>query len=450
MSHIVIRNARIINEAQDFFGDVYIVEDRIEKIGTRIEPPSYIHYKEINAEGLLLIPGMIDAHVHFREPGIEYKGTMRTESEAAIAGGITSFMDMPNTLPNVLSQDILEEKYTLASVSSLCNYSFFMGLSNDNLDEALRTSTEDVCGLTDDGLYVEGGKLLCNEPEFLESLFSRSPHLIALHSEDDNIIKNNLIRYKKEFAEFIPPSYHSLIRDADACIASTTRLLELSKKFNNRLHVLHVSTGPESELFSPFQDTRQKRITSEACVHHLFFNTHDYEDLGNLIKWNPSIKSMVDQQTLLYNIYTGKIDIIATDHAPHSLNEKIGTYSDVKPGGPMVQHALLVLLELYHQHKISLQKIVEKTSHQVAEIYRIRERGYIREGYYADLVLIDLNDSCFVSTDSLRYKCEWSPLLGYTLRSRICKVLVNGHLVFDDGCIDRSQTGMRLKFEKER
>jgi len=359
-------------------------------------------------------------------------------------------MDMPNTLPNVLSQDILEEKYTLASVSSLCNYSFFMGLSNDNLDEALRTSTEDVCGLTDDGLYVEGGKLLCNEPEFLESLFSRSPHLIALHSEDDNIIKNNLIRYKKEFAEFIPPSYHSLIRDADACIASTTRLLELSKKFNNRLHVLHVSTGPESELFSPSQDTRQKRITSEACVHHLFFNTHDYEDLGNLIKWNPSIKSMVDQQTLLYNIYTGKIDIIATDHAPHSLNEKIGTYSDVKPGGPMVQHALLVLLELYHQHKISLQKIVEKTSHRVAEIYRIRERGYIREGYYADLVLIDLNDSCFVSTDSLRYKCEWSPLLGYTLRSRICKVLVNGHLVFDDGCIDRSQTGMRLKFEKER
>lgn len=450
MSHTVIRNARIINEGQEFFGDVYVVEDRIEKIGSSIKIPSYIHYREINAEGLLLIPGMIDAHVHFREPGMTYKGNIRTESEAALAGGITSFMDMPNTLPNVLTREILEEKYSIASVSSLCNYSFFMGLSNHNLEEALRVSIEDVCGLTDDGLYVEGGKLLCNEPAFLDKLFSRSAHLIALHSEDDAIIKHNLSRYKKEFAEFIPPSYHSLIRDTEACVTSTIRLLEQSKKYNNRLHILHVSTGPESELFSSGADIREKRITSEACVHHLFFNTHDYEELGNMIKWNPSIKSIVDQQTLLHNIYTDKIDMIATDHAPHSLNEKIGSYSDVKPGGPMVQHALPVLLELYHQHRISLQKIVEKTSHHVAEVYRIKERGYIREGYFADLVLIDLYDQQFVSTESLRYKCQWSPLLGYTLRSKICKVMVNGQIVFDNGKIDSSHNGKRLKFEKER
>jgi dihydroorotase len=450
VGHTVIRNARIINEGQDFSGDIYIVDERIEKVGTSIKIPSYINYNEINAEGLLLIPGMIDAHVHFREPGLEYKGTIRSESEAAVAGGITSFMDMPNTIPNVLTHEILEEKYAIASESSLCNYSFFMGLSNDNLEEALKTSTEDVCGLTDDGLYVEGGKLLCNEPDYLEKLFSRSPHLVALHSEDDNIIKSNLFRFKKEFAEFIPPSYHSLIRDAEACIASTTRLLELTKKFNNRLHILHVSTGPESELFSSSEEIRKKRITSEVCVHHLFFNTHDYEELGNLIKWNPSIKSIVDQQTLLYNIYSGKIDIIATDHAPHALNEKIGSYSDVKPGGPMVQHALPVLLEMYHQHKISLQKIVEKTSHNVAELYRIKERGHIREGYYADLVLIDLNDQNFVSTESLRYHCRWSPLVGYSFRSKISKVMVNGHFVFDNGKIEKSPIGHRLKFEKER
>jgi dihydroorotase len=450
LSHIVIRNARIINEGQDFFGDVYIVKDRIEKIGTRIEPPSYIHYKEINAEGLLLIPGMIDAHVHFREPGLTYKGTIRSESEAAVAGGVTSFMDMPNTLPNVLTRDILEEKYSIASESSHCNYSFFMGLCQDNMEEALKISTEDVCGLTDDGLYVEGGKLLCNEPEYLEHLFARSPHLVALHSEDDNIIAANLIRFKKEFAEFIPPAYHSLIRDHEACLSSTTRLLEQTKKYKNRLHLLHVSTGPESELFEYAEDIRSKRITAEACVHHLFFNTNDYEDLGNLIKWNPSIKGIDDQKTLRHNLYMNKIDIISTDHAPHALNEKIGSYRDVKPGGPMVQHALPVLLEMYHQHKISLEKIVEKTSHHVAEIYRIRERGYIREGYYADLVLIDLDDINLITTHSLRYKCEWSPLLGYALKSQIKKVLVNGQLKYDDGLIYQGSPGKRLYFEKDR
>ena len=450
MDQTVIRNARIINEGKDFFGDVHVAGERIERIDPTIELPSYIHYKEINAEGLLLIPGMIDAHVHFREPGLTYKGNIRTESEAALAGGITSFMDMPNTLPNVLTQEILEEKYSIASVSSLCNYSFFMGISQNNMEEVLKTSTEDVCGITDDGLYVEGGTLLCNVPEYLEQLFSRSPHLVALHAENDGIIAANLMRFKKEFSEFIPPAYHSLIRDHEACLSATKNLLELTSKFNNRLHILHVSTGPESELFQQEQILRNKRVTSEVCVHHLFFNTNDYEDLGNLIKWNPSIKSIVDQQTLRHNLYANKIDIIATDHAPHALNEKIGSYTDVKPGGPMVQHALQVLLEMYHQHKISLEKIVEKTSHHVAEIYRIKERGYIREGYYADLVLIDLDDPHIVTTDSLRYKCEWSPLLGYNLKSKIKKVFVNGQLKYDEGLINPTFPGKRLFFEKDR
>jgi len=449
-THTVIRNARIINEGKEFFGDVYVVGNRIEKINSKIDPPSYINYKEVNAEGLILIPGMIDAHVHFREPGLTYKGSIQTESAAAVSGGITSFMDMPNTLPNVLTREILEEKYRIASQSSLCNYSFFMGLSKDNLDEALQTSTEDVCGLTDDGLYLEGGKLLCNDPQFLEQLFTRAPHLVALHAENDNIIAANLMRFKKQFSEFIPPSYHSLIHDQDACLSATMNLLDLTKKFNNRLHLLHISTGPESELFEQGNDVRKKRITAEVCVHHLNFNTNDYEDLGNLIKWNPSIKSIVDQQTLRHNLYTDKIDIIATDHAPHALHEKIGTYSDVKPGGPMVQHALSVLLEMYHQHKISLEKIVEKTSHHVAEVYRIKERGYIREGYFADLVLLDLNEDLMVTTENIRYRCKWSPLIGNVLRGQVKKVMVNGRWAFDNGMVNDACLGMRMKFEKDR
>lgn len=450
MDHIVIRNARIINEGNDFHGDVHVAGERIQKIAPKINLPSYLNYREINAEGLLLIPGMIDAHVHFRDPGLEYKGTIRSESAAAVAGGITSFMDMPNTLPNVLTREILEEKYAIASVSSACNYSFFMGLCEDNMEEALKTSTEDVCGLTDDGLYVEGGKLLCNKPEYLERLFDRSPHLVALHSEDDLIIQANLNRYRKEFGEFIPPAFHSLIRDEEACITSTVRLLEMARKHKNRLHLLHISTGPESEMFDNSEEVRNKRITSEACVHHLFFNRNDYEELGNLIKWNPSIKSIIDQQTLLHNIYSGKIDMIATDHAPHALNEKIGSYMDVKPGAPMVQHALPVLLEMYHQHKISLEKVVEKVSHHVAEVYRIKDRGYIREGYFADLVLVDLDAPDLVLTGNIRYKCDWSPLLGYALKSKIRKVMVNGQLAFNEGKINNSVIGRRLKFEKDR
>jgi dihydroorotase len=450
LNHTIIRNARIINEGKDTRGDVLVVGDRIEKIGSSIALPSYINFKEINAENLVLIPGMIDAHVHFREPGLTYKGSIQTESAAAVSGGITSFMDMPNTLPNVLTREILEEKYKIASQSSLCNYSFFMGLSKDNLDEALQTSTEDVCGLTDDGLYLEGGKLLCNDPEYLEQLFARAPHLVALHSENDKIIAANLSRFKKQFSEYIPPAYHSLIHDQEACLTATMHLLELAKRFNNRLHLLHVSTGPESELFEQSNDVRSKRITSEACVHHLYFNTNDYEELGNLIKWNPSIKSLVDQQTLRHNLYTDKIDIIATDHAPHALHEKIGSYTDVRPGGPMVQHALAVLLEMYHQHKISLEKIVEKTSHHVAEVYRIKERGYIREGYFADLVLLDLNDDLLVTPENIRYECKWSPLIGNVLRGQIKKVMVNGHWAFDNGMINDASRGMRMKFEKER
>jgi dihydroorotase len=448
---IIIRNVCIINEGNTIVADILIVNERIEKIGTSINLPNGSSIKEINAKGLYLLPGFIDDQVHFREPGLTHKGTIYSESRAAVAGGITSFMEMPNTIPNTLTQDLLEEKYGIASKTSVANYSFFMGINQNNLEEALKTNNETVCGITDDGLYFNNDEgILANYPEFLEKLFSRTDSLVALHSEDDAIIKNNTNQYRKKYGENIPFEFHPKIRSEEACVIATKRVLEIAKKHNNRLHLFHISTLAEANLFENKLPIREKRITAEACVHHLWFSDNDYERLGAKIKWNPAIKTEEDKNGLLAALLDNRLDIIATDHAPHTIEEKNGTYFKSLSGGPLVQHSLPAMLELVHQGKISLEKMVEKMSHNVAEIYRIKERGYIREGYYADLVLVDLNSPWQVTPESILYKCGWSPFENQFFKSKIIKTFVNGNLVYDNGIIDDNKRGKRLKFSKFR
>jgi dihydroorotase len=448
----IIRQARIINENTQTVADVLIDHQRIEKIAAQINLPVNEKVREINAEGLVLIPGMIDDQVHFREPGLAHKGTIHSESMAAVAGGITSFMEMPNTLPNVLTNELLEEKYKIASQTSWANYSFFMGISKDNLEVALRIDNEQVCGITDDGLYFHNEEgILANYPEFLEQLFSRSNSLIALHSEDDAIIHANKAFYTKQFGSDIPCEYHSKIRPTEACVQATKRVLELAEKHQNRLHLFHISTKEEADLLAKYAgDIRSKRITAEACVHHLFFNEGDYAKLGNRIKWNPSIKSAADNHGLLNALNEDILDIIATDHAPHAWEEKTGNYDQAKSGGPLVQEALLALLEFYHRGQITLEKIVQKTSHHVAEIYRMPDRGYIREGYFADLVLVDLQQQTAVTDENSLYKCGWSPFNGMTFQSKVMHTFVNGHLAYSQGELQEFEAGQRLTFEKNR
>ncbi len=447
----IIRNATVVNEGNLFVSDILLVNDRIEKIATCIELKEKGDYKEIDAEGLYLLPGVIDDQVHFREPGLTHKGTIYTESRAAVAGGITSFMDMPNTIPNTLTQELLEQKYIKASQSSLANYSFFMGINQNNLEEALKTDNENVCGITDDGLYFNNDEgILANYPEFLEKLFSRTGSLVALHSEDDTIIKNNTNHYRKKFGDSIPFEFHPKIRSEEACLTATKRVLEIANKHNSRLHLFHISTLAEANLFDNKNAIREKRITAEACVHHLWFSDKDYEDLGAKIKWNPAIKSEQDREGLLNALLDNSLDIIATDHAPHTIDEKNGTYFKSLSGGPLVQHALPAMLELFHQGKISIEKIVEKMCHNVAEIYRIKERGFIREGYFADLVLVDLNSEWMVSPQNILYKCQWSPFENQTFKSKIVNTFVNGNLVYHNGNINEILVGKRLKFSKTR
>ncbi|MFN5335091.1 MAG: dihydroorotase [Bacteroidota bacterium] len=444
----LIKGASIVNEGKVFQADLLIIGERIEKIAGDISEPNATI---IEAEGLTLLPGVIDDQVHFREPGLTHKATIASESRAAVAGGVTSFMDMPNTVPNTLTLELLEEKYTIAANTSLANYSFFMGITQGNLEEALRTNTETVCGITDDGLYFnkEDG-ILANYPDFLEKLFARSETLIALHCEDDSIIRANTEKYRAIYGDDIPFQYHALIRSREACLEATKRVVGIARKHNNRVHIYHVSTLDEAMLFDNNLSVREKRITAEACVHHLWFDDKDYERLGARIKWNPSVKTEQDKCGLLKALLDNHLDIIATDHAPHSIDEKSGNYFKAHSGGPLVQHALPVMLELYHQGLISLEKIVEKMSHHVAEIYRMKDRGYIREGYYADLVLVDLHQPWNVSAENILYKCGWSPLEGQAFQSKIVKTFVNGHLVYDEGVFNSSKTGMRLLFEKER
>lgn len=447
----IIRNASIVNEGKSIVADILIANDRIEKIGTSINLEGASSIKEINAEGLYLLPGVIDDQVHFREPGLTHKGTIFSESRAAVAGGITSFMEMPNTIPNTLTQDLLEEKYVMASKTSVANYSFFMGINQNNLEEALKTNNETVCGITDDGLYFNNDEgILANYPEFLEKLFSRTNSLVALHSEDDLILKNNTNQYRKKYGENIPFEFHPKIRSEEACVTATKRVLEIAKKHNNRLHLFHISTLAEANLFDNKLAIREKRITAEACVHHLWFSDNDYAKLGAKIKWNPAIKTEEDKNGLLAALLDNRLDIIATDHAPHTIEEKSGPYFKSLSGGPLVQHALPAMLELVHQGKISLEKIVEKMSHYVAEIYRIKERGYIREGYYADLVLVDLNKEWKVTPENIMYKCQWSTFENKCFKSKIIKTFVNGNLVYDNGIVNETKQGKRLMFSKIR
>lgn len=447
----IIRNASIVNEGNIIVADILISNERIEKIGTCINFTGVSLIKEINAERLYLLPGVIDDQVHFREPGLTHKGSIYSESRAAVAGGITSFMEMPNTLPNTLTQNLLEEKYAMASKTSVANYSFFMGINQTNLEEALKTDNENVCGITDDGLYFNNDEgILANYPEFLETLFSRTDSLVALHSEDDVIIKNNTNHYRKKYGENIPLEFHPKIRSEEACLTATKRLLEVAKKHNNRLHLFHISTLAEANLFDNKLAIREKKITAEACVHHLLFSEKDYEKLGAKIKWNPAIKTEEDKNGLIAALLDNRLDIIATDHAPHTIEEKNGTYFKCLSGGPLVQHALPAMLEFFHQGRISLEKIVEKMSHHVAEIYRIKERGYIREGYYADFVLVDLNNEWKVIPENILYKCGWSPFENNYFKSKIAKTFVNGNLVYDNGIFNETNNGLRLKFSKIR
>jgi len=448
MKKTVIKNATIINEGKRGVFDVLIVGERIEKIAQNI---TEVNSVILEAKGLYLLPGVIDDQVHFRDPGLTHKGSIYSESRAAVAGGITSYMDMPNTIPNALTQQILEDKYVIASRTSMANYSFFMGINQDNLEEVLKTDNENVCGVTDDGLYFNNDHgILANYPEFLEKLFSRSESLIALHSEDDAIIKRNFLKWNAEFGGHIPMNYHPLIRSEEACLEATKRVLSLSKRFNNRLHLFHISTLAEANLFDETIPIEKKRITAEACVHHLWFSDKDYDTLGAKIKWNPAVKTEHDRIGLLDAILKNKLDIIATDHAPHAWPEKQGTYVDVMSGGPSIQHSLPIMLELCNQGKITLERIVEKMSHNVARIYKMIDRGFIREGYFADLVLIDLNNSWSANSKNTLYKCKWSPFEGQKFSSSIVKTFVNGHLVYDNGLFDESKKGKRLKFLKLR
>jgi dihydroorotase len=450
MTKLLIKSAQVVNEGIIKTLDVLIDGERISKID------HYISIKKtnvivINAEGLFLLPGLIDDQVHFREPGFTQKGTIYSESKAAVAGGITSFMDMPNTSPNAVDLKTLEEKYKLAEHTSLVNYSFFMGINKNNLDDALKIDNTMICGLSDDGLYFDDEEgILANYPDFLEKLFSRTDSLVALHCEDDAIINKNLIIYKDKYRDKILMSCHPLIRDERACYEATKRVIQLAEKHNTRFHALHISTSIETTLFKKVNSLRDKRITGEACAHHLWFSDKDYEMLGSKIKWNPAIKSEDDKNGLMNALLEDRLDIIATDHAPHLLSEKEGNYLNSKSGAPLVQHALPIMLELYHQRKISLQKIVEKTSHNVAEIYRIQSRGYIREGYYADLVLVDLNNSWKSINENTLYKCGWSPFENYTFKTKVMKTIVNGNIVYDEGIFKEQKNGKRLIFEKNR
>jgi dihydroorotase len=448
MQSLIIKNAQLVNEGIIAVADVLIKGQRIEKIAQTISDP---HADVLEAEGLFLLPGVIDDQVHFREPGLTHKANIYSESRAAVAGGVTSFMDMPNTIPNTLSLDLLEEKYNLAAASSLANYSFFMGINQHNLEEALQTDPQTVCGITDDGLYFSDEKgILANYPDFLEKLFSSSNTLVALHSEDDAIIHANIQAYRKKYGEDIPVQLHPLIRSEEACVTATKRVLDIARKHNNRLHFFHISTAAEAYLFDHELPVNKKRITAEACIHHLYFSDQDYDRLGSKIKWNPAVKSTYDKEKLLEALLQNHIDIIATDHAPHTIEEKSGTYFKSMSGGPLVQHSLLAMLEFYHEGKISLEQLVQKMSHNVAEIYRIIDRGYIREGYYADLVLVNPNTPTKVQKGNLLYTCGWSPFENTVFQSSISHTIVNGKIVYQQQQINEGVNGQRLKFLRDR
>ena len=444
MNTILIKAASVVNEGQIFVADVLIKEGFIVKIAPNITAEGA---KEINAEGLHLFPGMIDDQVHFREPGLTDKADIFSESMAAVAGGITSFMEMPNTVPNTLSQELLADKYKIASDVSLANYSFFMGASNDNLDEVLKTDPKNVCGIK---VFMGSstGNMLVDNAVVLENIFKEAPMLVATHCEDEKTIRENMARYKAEYGDNITIDMHPLIRSAEACYISSSMAVELAKKYQTRLHILHISTAREVALFDNITPLKDKRITAEACIHHLWFDDRDYATKGNWIKWNPAVKTEQDKDAILKGVLDGHIDIIATDHAPHTIAEKEQPYLQAPSGGPLVQHAMSALLEMYHQKKITLEQIAEKTAHNVATCFQVDRRGFIREGYWADLVLVNLNDPVKVTRANLWYKCGWSPFEGQTFQSEITHTFVSGNLAYQKGSFMTNEKGKRLAFNR--
>jgi dihydroorotase len=444
MNTYLIKAATIVNEGQKIVADVLIKDGLIAKIGQNLSAPDA---QEINAEGQYLLPGMIDDQVHFREPGLTHKADIFTESMAAVAGGITSFMEMPNTVPNTLTQDLLADKYEIAAQTSLANYSFYMGASNDNIEEVLKTDPKNVCGIK---VFMGSstGNMLVDNEKTLENIFSKAPILVATHCEDEATIRHNLAEFKTKYGEDLTIEMHPLIRSAEACYKSSSLAVELAKTYQTRLHILHISTAKEIALFDHITPLKDKKITAEACVHHLWFNDKDYASKGNFIKWNPAVKTEDDQKGVLKGVLEDYIDVIATDHAPHTLAEKQQPYSQAPSGGPLVQHALPALLEMHLQGKISLEKIAEKTAHNLAICFDIEKRGFIREGYWADLVLVDLTDSWTVTKLNNFYKCGWSPFDGDTFQASITHTFVSGNLAYQNGKFTTDQIGKRLTFAR--
>jgi len=447
MYSLLIRNVTIVNENNQFKGSVFIENEQIVKVIGDSDTSSIRAKQVIDGTGKYLFPGIIDDQVHFREPGLTKKADIYTESKAAVAGGITSFMEMPNTIPQATTIELLEEKYTIASQKSLANYSFYLGATNDNLEEIKKVDPEKVCGLK---VFMGSstGNMLVNDSNSLSRIFAESPVLIATHCEDEETINRNTILYKETFGENVPVKYHPKIRSEEACYKSSSLAVELAKKYNSRLHVLHISTAKELELFENTLSSKEKRIRAEVCVHHLWFSEEDYDQFGTYIKWNPAIKSVQDREALIGALKNNKIDVIATDHAPHTLEEKNNPYFKAPSGGPLVQHALVAMLELYHMGKISLEEIVNKMCHAPADLFNVRERGYIKEGYKADLVLADLNSPWKVQNDNILYKCRWSPFEGQKFKSKVTHTIVNGNLVYDHGTFNESAKGQRLTFER--
>lgn len=445
MKTTLIKNAMIINENSKFVSDLLIKEGKIEKIDRNISVES--NHDTIDAEGLLLLPGCIDDQVHFREPGLTHKANIFTESRAAVAGGITSFMEMPNTVPSAVTIEELEKKYAIAQNTSLANYSFYLGTTNSNIEEIKRINPLEICGVK---IFMGSstGDMLVDDPQALEDVFHYSPTIITTHCEDDPMIKQNFQKYFEEYGETLPAKFHPLIRNEEACYKSSSFAVSLAKKYNSRLHILHISTEKELELFTNQIPLRDKRITAEACIHHLWFSDEDYDRLGNFIKWNPAVKKASDRDAIMKAVNENVIDVIATDHAPHTFDEKSQIYSKAPSGGPLVQYALLAMLEKVKEGKITIEKVVEKMCHAPAELFQVSKRGFVREGYFADLVLVNPSNTITVSKELILSKCNWSPFEGYTFSNSIDSTFVNGELVYSNGqIIDKSQ-GSRLSFNR--
>ena len=446
MNRILIKNAKIVNEGVITEGDVYIEGKFIKEIAESISAKSP-DVKIIDAEGNFLIPGAIDDQVHFREPGLTHKGDIESESRAAVAGGVTSFIDQPNTVPNAVTQELLEEKYKRAAEVSYANYSFMMGGTNDNIEEVLKTNPKNVAGIK---LFLGSstGNMLVDNEQVLENIFSSTDMLIAVHCEDEATIKQNIEKYKAEYGDDIPVKFHPEIRSAEACYISSSKAIELAKKTGARLHVFHVSTAKETELFTNKTPLEEKKITAEVCVHHLWFTDADYETKGALIKWNPAVKTADDRDALWKALLDDRIDVIATDHAPHTLEEKKNPYTTCPSGGPLVQHSVIAMFEAYHQKKISVEKIVEKMAHNPAKLFRVEKRGFIREGYYADLAIVNPGLPWNVKKENILYKCGWSPFEGVNFKSRITHTFVNGTLVYTNFKVKDLRCGERLLFDR--